>query len=109
MKVSMFFAVVLLFCLSYSCRKSFEQSPSTRVWTIAELKALQGKTRDEIKEALGAPSGLYTYDAKGRWHYPTVLVSLEGAREPKRMSVMVYFSQFGEHRSTIVEVVDRPE
>ena len=100
--------VVLVLVLLSSCRKSWEVE-SQKVWTIGELKGLQGKSRDEIREILGKPNGLYTYDSKGRWHYPNILVSSEGAGEPKRMTVMIYFSQLGEHRSTIIDVLERFE
>jgi len=100
--------VVLLLVLLSSCRKSWEVE-SQKVWTIGELKGLQGKSRDEIREILGKPNGLFTYDEKGRWHYPNILVSSEGAAEPKRMTVIIYFSQLGEHRSTIIDVLERFE
>lgn len=81
----------------------------SRVWTESELKSLQGKTRDDIRNALGKPTGLLTYDSKNRWHYPSILVKFPEVPEPKRMSVIVYFSQFGEHRSTIIDITDRLE
>ncbi len=89
-----------------SCRRSTEPNPREKIWTMNELKGLQGKSRDEIREMLGFPNGLYTYDSKGRWHYSGVLVSVEGEVKPKPMTVMVYFSQFGENRSTIIEVTE---
>jgi len=78
-----------------------------RLWSEAELKGLQGKTRDEIQDLLGKPKGLYTYDSKGRWHYPHVLLQPEGTGQPVPASVTVYFSQFGEHRVTIVEIAPK--
>jgi outer membrane protein assembly factor BamE (lipoprotein component of BamABCDE complex) len=80
-----------------------------RVWTESELRSLQGKTRDEIQATLGKPTGLLTYDEKNRWHYPNLLVKFPDGREPRRMSALIYFSQFGEHRSTIIDITDRLE
>jgi outer membrane protein assembly factor BamE (lipoprotein component of BamABCDE complex) len=88
------------------CRSSVENGPEG-VWSVADLHSLRGKTRDEVRERLGRPTGLYTIDSKGRWHYPHVQVLEEGSREPKRMTVMVYFSKFGEHRATIIEIREK--
>jgi hypothetical protein len=98
-------AVSLLLVLFAGCKNSAGRGVEDRVWSEAELKGLQGKTREEVQELLGKPKGLYTYDSKGRWHYPRVLVQPEGTREPAPASVTVYFSQFGEHRVTIVDIV----
>jgi hypothetical protein len=99
----------LVLLLNGGCKKTWEGKESQKEWTRSELKALQGKTRDEVKELLGDPSGMYTFDSKGRWHFPHVLVREEGEPQPQRMSVLVYFSAFGDHRATIIEVLDRWE
>ena len=97
-------ALLLLLTLSAGCKGSPGHRVEDRVWSEGELKGLQGKTRDEVQEILGQPKGLYTYDSKGRWHYPRVLLEPAGTGEPTPASVTVYFSQFGEHRVTIVEI-----
>jgi len=91
------------------CKKSWDSKESNREWSRAELRGLQGKTRDEVKELLGEPGGMYTFDSKNRWHFPHVLVKEEGEPQARRMSVLVYFSQFGDHRVPIVEVLDKGE
>jgi outer membrane protein assembly factor BamE (lipoprotein component of BamABCDE complex) len=96
-------AVFLLLALC-GCKNSPGHRVEDKVWSEAELKGLQGKTREEVQDLLGKPKGLYTYDSKGRWHYPRVLLQQEGTREPAPASVTVYFSQFGEHRVTIVDI-----
>jgi outer membrane protein assembly factor BamE (lipoprotein component of BamABCDE complex) len=80
-----------------------------RVWTEPELKALQGKTRDEVREALGEPRGLYTYDSKDRWHYSKILIAGGQAGAVEEVALLIYFSKFGEHRVTIVEIRRRAE
>jgi hypothetical protein len=90
-----------------SCKSWVEIEPSSKVWTVAELQGLRGKTREEIRNILGKPRGLYTIDSKGRWHYPNVQVLEEGEREPRKLTVMVYFSKFGEQRSTLIEIRER--
>jgi outer membrane protein assembly factor BamE (lipoprotein component of BamABCDE complex) len=97
--------LLALLALSAGCKSSPGHRVEDRVWTEGELKGLQGKTRDEVQDLLGEPKGLYTYDSKGRWHYPRVLLQGEGERESAPVSVTVYFSQFGEHRVTIVDIV----
>ena len=79
------------------------------VWTEPELKALQGKTRDEVRELLGEPTGLYTYDAKDRWHYSRVTLAGDQPGSTEQVSVLVYFSKFGEHRATIIEIRRRAD
>jgi hypothetical protein len=103
-KHTVYLALAVLIALSAGCKSSPGHRVEDRLWSEGELKALQGKTREEIQELLGKPTGLYTYDSKGRWHYPRVLLQPEGTGEPAPASVTVYFSQFGEHRVTIVDV-----
>jgi hypothetical protein len=95
--------------LTGGCKRTWDAKESDREWSRAELRGLQGKTREEVKDLLGEPGGMYTFDSKGRWHFPHVLVREEGEPQARRMSVLVYFSQFGEHRATIIEVLDRWE
>ena len=95
--------------LTGGCKRTWDVKESAREWSRAELRGLQGKTRDEVKDLLGAPGGMYTFDSKGRWHFPHVLVREEGEAQGRRMSVLVYFSQLGDHRATIIEVLDRWE
>lgn len=90
-----------------ACKESSWRPSSDTVWTEAELKALQGKTRDEIREVLGPPTGLYTIDAKGRWHYPHVKVEGDQPGETEEVTLKIYFSQFGEHRATIIDITRR--
>jgi hypothetical protein len=90
-----------------SCVDPIPKGGTDRVWTIRELEAMKGKTRDEVRAEMGKATGVYTIDAKGRWHYPSVLIRYEGEREPRTMIVMVYFSKFGEQRCTLVEVRER--
>jgi hypothetical protein len=79
------------------------------VHTVADLKALKGKTRDEVREYLGEPKGLYTIDAKGRWHYPHMKIEDTETRERYEATVLIYFSQLGEQRVTIIEITKRTE
>jgi hypothetical protein len=97
-------ALLVLLALCSGCKGSPGHRAEDRVWSEAELKGLQGKTREEVQDLLGQPKGLYTYDSKGRWHYPRVLLGPEGTGEPALVSVTVYFSQFGEHRVTIIDI-----
>jgi len=97
-------ALLALLLLSAGCKSSPDHRTEDRLWSEWELKGLQGKTREEVQDLLGKPKGLYTYDSKGRWHYPRVLLQGEGTGEPAPVSVTVYFSQFGEHRATIIEI-----
>ena len=80
-----------------------------RMWTEPELKSLQGKTRDEVRDLLGDPNGLYTFDSKDRWHFAHVLLQNDRPGSSERVSVLVYFSKFGEHRATIIEIRHRSE
>ena len=100
-------ALFLLCTVPAGCSK-VEKKPD-RVWTMSELQNLRGKTKDEVREALGPPGGLMTYDSKGRWHYPNMLLSSEGAGEPKRVSLLVYFSEVGEQRVTMVNLFNPAE
>ena len=103
--LSLFLTLLVLFALLAGCKSSPGHRVEGRVWSEGELKGLQGKTREEVQDVLGQPKGLYTYDSKGRWHYPRVLLQGEGTRESASVSVTVYFSQFGEHRVSIVDIV----
>ncbi|MBP1691998.1 MAG: hypothetical protein H6Q32_1350 [Bacteroidetes bacterium] len=103
-------AIVLVVGLALfwsACGDSKWRPSSEKVWTVAELKSLQGKTRDEVREILGPPTGLYTIDAKGRWHYPHMNVTDQESGEPWVATVKVYFSQLGEQRATIIEITKR--
>jgi len=77
---------------------------SQKTWTVPELQGLKGKTRDEVRELLGNPSGMLTTDTKGRWEYTNVTISSEGEGPAKKASVVVYFSEHGEKRVTIVDI-----
>jgi outer membrane protein assembly factor BamE (lipoprotein component of BamABCDE complex) len=90
-----------------SCAK--EEAHKARIWTDFEIKSLKGKTRDEVRTILGKPTGFYTMEAKGRWHYPGMLIAREGSSTPDTKSVIVYFSELGDHRCTIVDIMDRWE
>jgi outer membrane protein assembly factor BamE (lipoprotein component of BamABCDE complex) len=101
----------LIFIVLFSaagCTSQKQDAPD-RVWSEAELKALQGKTRDEVREALGSPKGLYTYDSKDRWHYSHVLLAGPQPGTSEDVAVLIYFSKFGEHRVTVVEITRHPE
>jgi hypothetical protein len=93
--------VVLFIAAGCTAQK---RDTSDRVWTEAELNALQGKTREEIQEILGPPKGLYTYDSKDRWHYSSISLSDQDPGAIEIVSVLVYFSKLGEHRATIIEI-----
>lgn len=97
-------AVLLGACTEKSWRPANE-----RVYTEAELKGLRGKSRDEIREFLGAPTGLYTTDAKGRWHYPHMKIEDPETRTRFEATVKIYFSQLGEQRATIIEITKRTD
>jgi len=96
--------VLLFFVLliAAGCSSDKNDRPEV-VWTEPELKALQGKTRDEV------PTGLYTYDAKDRWHYSNVTLAGDQPGSTEPAAVLVYFSKFGEHRATIIEVRRRAD
>jgi len=102
--------VLLFFVLliAAGCSSDKNDRPEV-VWTEPELKALQGKTRDEVREALGDPTGLYTYDAKDRWHYSNVTLAGDQPGSTEPAAVLVYFSKFGEHRATIIEIRRRAD
>lgn len=97
-------AVLLGACTEKSWRPANE-----RIYTEAELKGLRGKSRDDIREFLGAPTGLYTNDAKGRWHYPHMKIEDPETRTRYEATVKVYFSQLGEQRATIIEITKRTD
>lgn len=100
----------LVLVLAPACRKADEQpSPSERKWTEREIRTLQGKTMEEVKDLLGRPDGFYTRSAEGRWHYSNILLDSEGAGLPRRVWVIVYFSQFGQRRATLVEIHEHIE
>jgi len=88
---------------------SQKDDKAAKVWSAHELKGLQGKTREEIRELLGEPKGLYTYDSKDRWHYSKVFIDGDRPGEPEQVALLIYFSKFGEHRATIVEIRRNPE
>lgn len=88
---------------------SHKNDPPDRVWTEPELKALQGKTRDEVRETLGEPIGLYTYDSKDRWHYSKILIAGDRPGTSEEVALLIYFSKLGEHRVTIIEIRRRAE
>jgi hypothetical protein len=102
------FIVLLLLGLA-ACGPKQETPVEQRVWSVEELRALKGQTREEVEKVLGRPTGLYTFYTKGRWHYPNVKVRDEGSVEPKKRAVIIYFSQFGEGRATIIDFVDKWE
>jgi hypothetical protein len=108
--------VVLLCCCvliagawTTGCSEKNWRPASDAVYTVADLKALKGKTRDEVRERLGEPKGLYTIDAKGRWHYPHMKIEDTETRETYEATVLIYFSQLGEQRATIIEITKRTE
>ena len=92
-----------------ACRDARPVDTHKKVWSELELRTLQGKNRDEIRDILGPPNGFYTTDAKGRWHYSDILVSTEGAGSPRHVWLLIYFSRQGEQRATIVDILDRNE
>jgi len=100
--------VIALLIVVAGC-SSQKKDTADRVWTEPELKALQGKTRDEVREVLGEPRGLYTYDSKDRWHYSRVLIAGGQPGTTEEVSLLIYFSKFGEHRATIIEIRRRAE
>jgi len=96
-------AMLCAVTLVASCQRKPEPV-ETHVWTARELLALRGQTRDEVRSKLGSPNGFFTRNAEGRWHYSNLLVDEEGAGPPKKMWMVIYFSQFGEQRATLVEL-----
>lgn len=102
--------LVLLAGVWYAgCSEKNWRPASEAVHTVAELKALRGRTRDEVREFLGEPRGLYTLDAKGRWHYPHMRIEDTETREQYEATVLIYFSQLGEQRVTIIEIKQRTD
>jgi hypothetical protein len=95
---------ILLLCLA-ACTQGPEGK--SRIWTASEIQTLRGKSREDIRQLLGRPTGFYTIEAKGRWHYPDMLVATEPGKTPEKKSVIIYFSEIGDHRCTIVDIVDR--
>jgi hypothetical protein len=102
-------AVCIILLTITGCSEKQWRPSSDRVYTEAELKGLQGRTRDDVRAFLGDPKGLYTIDAKGRWHYPHLKVEVPENREQYEATVLIYFSQMGEQRVTIVEITKRTE
>ena len=100
-------AVLACGMVSFSCVDPIPKGGTDKVWTVRELQGMKGKTRDEVRAEMGKATGLYTIDAKGRWHYASVPIKYESELEPRKMTVMVYFSKFGEHRCTMIEVLER--
>ncbi len=99
-------AAIVIVALAFASCSDRNKTSSDKVWTTIELKSLQGKTRDEIRDLLGAPNGIYTIDSKGRWHYSNILLSSEGAGKPKKVWVLLYFSQLGEQRVSAVDILE---
>jgi len=103
----------ILFCALLAGFVACKTTPAPRrnpnIWSELELRSLEGKTRDEIRDVLGPPDGFYTIDSKGRWHYANILVSSEGAGEPRHVWLFIYFSRQGEQLATIVDIRDRGE
>ncbi len=101
----------LLLCTAMltGCKEKSWRPASDKVFTEAELQGLRGRTRDEVREYLGEPRGLYTIDAKGRWHYPHMRIEDPETRSQFEATVLIYFSQLGEHRVTIIEITKRTE
>jgi hypothetical protein len=101
---------VLFLAMVYTgCSEKNWRPASDRVYTEAEINALKGHTRDEVREFLGEPRGLYTIDAKGRWHYPHMKIEDPETRTRFEATVLIYFSQLGEHRVTIIDITKRTE
>ena len=106
-KIHIAFLIMTSLVLSDCSRRS--EDKAAKVWSTIELKSLQGKTRDEVRDLLGPPNGIFTIDAKGRWHYSNIFLSTEGAGKPKRVWVFIYFSQYGEPRVSSVDINDSKE
>lgn len=102
-------AVLLVALAVAGCGEGEWRPSSDRLWTEAELQGLRGKTRDEVREVLGDPTGLYTIDAKGRWHYPHMKIEETETRKRYEATVKIYFSQLGEQRATIIEITKRTD
>jgi hypothetical protein len=100
--------ILLLAVLFTACRSHTPETPK-KTWTYRDIMAFQGKTMDEVKAELGTPNGFYTRSAEGRWHYSDVLMDTEGAGPPKRVWIVIYFSQFGDRKATIVEIHDHTD
>ena len=103
------FLVIVLLAMTAGCTEKSWRPASDRVYTEAELNGLRGRTRDEVREFLGEPRGLYTIDAKGRWHYPHMKIEDPETRQRFEATVLIYFSQLGEHRVTIIDITKRTE
>ena len=102
--ILLFIALSVLFA---GC--SSPKRPKGQKWTETEIKSLQGKTRAEVQELLGKPNGFYTRSSEGRWHYSDVLLDQAGAGNPRRVWIVIYFSQYGEQRATRVEIHEHTE
>ena len=70
---------------------------------------LEGKTREEIRGMLGTPNGFYTRNAEGRWHYSDLFLDTGGNGPGRHVWVIIYFSQFGDKRATLVEIHDHTD
>ncbi len=101
--------LVALAMVSAGCTEKTWRPASDKVYTEAELNGLRGRTRDEVRDLLGEPRGLYTIDAKGRWHYPHMKIEDPETRQQFEATVLIYFSQLGEHRVTIIDITKRTE
>jgi hypothetical protein len=101
--------LILVTVLVVGCTEKSWRPASEKVYTEAELQGLKGRTRDEVREFLGEPRGLYTIDAKGRWHYPHMKIEDPETRSQFEATVLIYFSQLGEHRVTIIEITKRTD
>lgn len=77
-----------------------------KVYSEIELQNLRGKTRDEVAEIMGRPNGAYTREPQGRWHYSHVRVQSEGAGKPREIWMLIYFSQVGDQRSTVIDMFE---
>jgi len=100
--------ILAVLVLASGCSSQKDDRPE-KVWTAAELQGMRGKTRDDVRELLGEPKGLYTYDSKDRWHYSKIFIDGDQPGTKEEVAVLVYFSKFGEHRVTIVEIRHKAE
>jgi hypothetical protein len=103
----LFISLLALILLSAGCGSASHHKGQK--WTVSELKGLQGKTRDEVREVLGTPNGFYTRSAEGRWHYSDLLLDPADGSDPRKVWIVIYFSQFGDQRATLVEIHDKLE
>ena len=97
------FIGLLAFMLAFPACGRKSDSAREKVHSMLELQSLRGKTRDEITEIMGRPNGAYTREPQGRWHYSRVRVSSDGAGSPREIWMLIYFSQIGDQRSTVID------